>query len=379
MAGKRGQNEGSIFKRADGRWCAQMNLGYINGKRKRKYFYGDTRREVQERLTKTLRDIQQGLPIASERLTVEQFLTRWLEDSVRSSVRPRTYAEYEMRTRNHFIPTFGKVALEKLTAQHVQAFVADRLADGLSPRYVRTLLTTFRQALNRAVRWGLVQRNVASLVDTPKVERKEERILAPDDARRFLESAKEDRLESLYWVLLTTALRSGEARGLRWQDIDLAAGTLTVRVQVQRVNGTMQLVPPKTEKSRRTIAVAPVTVAALKRQRARQREERLLAGSRWQENGLVFTGITGGPVDTATFARKLSLALTRAGLPSMSPHRLRHSAATFMAVAGVNPRIAMDALGHADLAMTMGIYQHVTATMQRDVANGMEMLLTDTA
>jgi len=356
-----------------------VDLGYVNGKRKRKYLYGTTRRAVQQRLTKVLRDVQQGLPVAMERQTVAQFLERWLKDSVKPAVRPRTYTEYAMRTRNHFIPAFGMLALDKLTTQHVQAFLAERLAAGLSPRYVRTLLTTFRQAIGRAVKWGLVQRNVASLVDTPKVERKEERILAPDEARCFLEAAKGDRLEGLFWVLLTTALRSGEARGLRWQDIDFDASTLSVRVQVQRINGTMQLVAPKTEKSRRTIAVAPITIAALKRQRARQREERLLAGSRWSEHGLVFTGITGGPVDTATFARKLTLALTRADLPPMSPHRLRHSAATFMAVAGVNPRIAMDALGHSDLTMTMAIYQHVTATMQRDVANGMEALLTGIA
>src|SRR5207302_10986059 len=142
--------------------------------------------------------------------------------------------------------------------------------------------------------------------------------------------------------------------------------------------GKVQLVPPKTEKSVRTIAIAPVTVDALKRQRARQREERMLAGSRWQDQGLVFNGATGRPVDTATFARKLSQALIRAELPPMSPHRLRHSAATFMAVAGVNPRIAMEALGHSDLAMTMNVYQHVTATMHREVADGMESLLTGT-
>ncbi len=375
---KRGQNEGSIYKRPDGRWCAQVNLGYINGKRKRKYFYGDTRKEVQGQLTKTLRDLQQGLTVATERLTLAAFLTRWLEDSVKPTVRPRSYEAYRHRAQKHLIPGLGRHTLDKLTALHVQGFVRGKLADGLAPRTVGSLLGTLHTALEQAVRWNLVARNVASLVDAPRVERREVRTLTPDEARAFLKAAADDRLESLYWLALTTGMRRGEILGLRWQDVDLAEAILTIRVQLQRIGGKAQLVEPKTTTSRRTITIPPVTVAALHRQRARQNMERLLAGSRWQHHDLVFASTIGTPMDAVTFARKFDLALARAELPHIRVHDLRHTAATFMLAQGIAPRIAMDALGHSNLSMTMGIYQHVTANLRRDVAKGMEDLLTGT-
>jgi integrase len=372
---RRGQNEGSIFKRADGRWCAQMNLGYVNGKRKRKYFYGDTRRQVQDQLTKALRDVQQGLPVATERLTVDKFLTRWLEDSVKPAVRQRTYESYQHRVTKHLSPALGRITLDKLTAQHVQAFVNGKLRDGLSPRTVILLLGTLHTALERAVRWHLVHRNVAGLVDPPHVERKEVRILTPEQARTFLNAAKGDRLESLYWLALTTGMRRGEILGLRWQDVDLNEATLSVRVQLQRVGGKMQLVEPKTATSIRTIALPPVTIAALKRQRTRQYEEQVLAGNRWQEHDLVFASIIGTPMDFMTFARKFDISLTRAKLPHIRVHDLRHTAATFMLAQGIAPKLAMDVLGHSNLSMTMGTYQHVTAKLRREVAQGMQDLL----
>jgi integrase len=309
---RRGQNEGSIFKRADGRWCAQVNLGYVNGRRKRKYYYGDTRKEVQEKLTQTLRDVQQGLPVPTERLTVERFLARWLEDSAKPTVRPRTYETYQHRVTKHLAPALGRIALDKLTAQHVQAFINEKIKDGFSPRTVTSLLGTLHTALERAMRWHLVHRNVASLVDRPHVERAEVTILTPEQARTFLDAAKDDRLESLYWLALTTGMRRGEILGLRWQDVDLEEAILTVRVQLQRIGGRAQLVEPKTATSRRTIALPPVTVEALKRQRTRQRQERLLAGNKWRDTGLVFASVIGTPMDTVTFRRKFDLALKRA-------------------------------------------------------------------
>jgi integrase len=347
----------------------------VNGKRKRKYFYGETRKEVQEQLTKALRDVQQGLPVVTGRLTVEMFLTRWLEDSVKPTVRPRTYEAYQYRVTKHVIPALGRFALDKLTPQHIQVFVNGKLRDGLSPQTVANLLCTLQTALERAMRWHLVHHNVAGLVDPPHVARREVRILTPEQARTFLNAAKDDRLESLYWLALTTGMRRGEILGLRWQDVDLEEATLTVRVQLQRIRGKAQLVEPKTATSRRTIALPPVTIEALRRQRTRQDRERMLAGSRWSDHGLVFASTIGTPIDTATLARKFDQALTRAQLSHIRVHDLRHTAATFMLAQGIAPKLAMDALGHSNLSMTMGTYQHVTANLRREVAKGMQDLL----
>src|SRR5262249_9049812 len=157
-------NEGSIYKRRDGRWAATVTIGYENGKRKRKTFYGETRKEVQEQLTKALADLQQGLPLPSERLTVGAFLVRWLEESIRPTRRGKTYASYAQLVRLYLQPTLGHKVLAKLTAADVQTLINRLLEAGLAPRTVQYAHALLRAALNKAVKWGLVGRNVATLV-----------------------------------------------------------------------------------------------------------------------------------------------------------------------------------------------------------------------
>jgi integrase len=200
--GKRGNNEGTVFKRSDGRWCAVAHSGWENGKRRRKYVYGKTRAKVAEALNKVLQEKAQGLPIAFERQTVAVFLRRWLEDSVKPSVRPLTYQQYHQHVRLFLVPILGTLGLAKLRPQHVQAFLNEKLKGGLSPRTVQLSLVILRHALDQAVSWGLVARNVAKLVDSPKVKRPETQYLTPEQARQFLDSARGKRLEALYSVAL---------------------------------------------------------------------------------------------------------------------------------------------------------------------------------
>lgn len=372
---KRGQNEGSIYKRDDGRWCAVVNLGYQNGKRKRKYFYGDTRREVQQQLTKSLRDQQQGLQIAPERQALGQFLTCWLEDSAKPSVRPKTYVSYEQIVRIHLNPELGRIPLAKLTPRDVQAFINRKLAAGLSPRTVDYCRAVLRRALNQALRWGLVARNVATLVDPPKQSRPSPRFLTPAEARVFLETVKGDRLEVLYTVALAIGLRQGEALGLVWEDVDLEAGTLTVRYALQRVGGKLTRVEPKTQTSRRTLALPGVALAALRRHRTRQLEERLVAGSRWQDSGLVFTTMTGTPLDARNVVRQFHRLRTQAGLSWLRFHDLRHAYGSLLAAQGVHPRVAMELMGHSQLSVTMQVYTHVAPELAREAADKIDALL----
>ncbi len=191
---KRGQNEGSIYKRNDRRWVAVVSLGYRRGKRWRKSFYGDTRKEVQEKLTAALRAHQQGLPVAPERQTFGQFLERWLANSVKPTVRPLTYERYAQLVRLHITPVLGRIPLAKLGPQEVQAFLNAKRKDGLSPRTVQYLHVTLRCALGQAVKWESVPRNVAKLVDTAKVERPEVKPFTPEEARAFMAAVSGDRL-----------------------------------------------------------------------------------------------------------------------------------------------------------------------------------------
>lgn len=374
MAKKRGQNEGSIYKRADGRWEGALTLPNSGGKRKR--FYGETQREAREKMTAALRALDQGEAPITDRQTVAQFLARWLEDSVKPSKAPKTYASYADLVRLHIVPTLGKHQLSKLQPQHVEALMAAKTAAGLSPRTVQYIRAVLRIALNRALKWGLVARNVAALTDPPRGKRPEVQPLSPAQARVFLDAARGDRLEALYSVALALGLRQGEALGLHWADVDLDAGTIAVRCQLQRIDGKPQIVPLKTGKSRRTIDMPASTVAGLRAHRTRQLSERLLAGERWQDRGLVFTTVIGTPLDPGNVRKRFQLLLNGAGLPHQRFHDLRHTCASLLLAQNVHPRIVMEILGHSQIAMTMDTYSHVMPTMRREAAGLLDTLLT---
>lgn len=375
---KRGQNEGSIYKRKDGRWVASLNLGFQGGKRKRKCFYGWTRREVQEKLTEALRNLQQGLPLANDVITVEQFLDKWLEDSARPNVRSLTYESYERIIRNHIKPELGRIKLAKLAPHHIQSLINKKLEEGASPRYVQYIHAVLRGALGQAYKWGMIHRNVAKLVDPPRVRRAEVIPLTPEQARAFLETAKGDRLEALYCVALALGLRRGEALGLKWEDINFETGTLRVNHSLQwPKGGGWVLVEPKTARSRRNIRLPQVTLTALIKHRKRQVKERLLVGDRWEDFGFVFTTGKGTPLMGWNVAkRSFKPLLKKAGLPDIRFHDLRHTAASLLLAQGVQPRVIMETLGHCSISLTMDVYSHVMPIMQKEAAEKMQEILS---
>ncbi len=370
---RRGHNEGSIYRRKDGRWTGVLTIG--GGKRK--YYYGRTRGEVQAKLASAAAGLNSGLtPPASERLTVGQFLTGWLSDTVKPSVRPSTFRGYESKVRTHILPGLGKQPLVKLTPQRLEAFFNHKRMAGLSPQTVQHLRAILRAALSDAVKWGLVQRNVAALVDGPRVPHHHIQPLSPDEARRLLEVVAPHRLGALFSVALAVGLRQGEALGLRWEDVDLDAGTLTVRKTLQRIEGEFELVEPKTVRSRRTIALPSAAVDALRRHRARQVEERLKAGSMWKNDwGLVFTTATGRPLQGTNVTRTFQQVLAKAGLRRQRFHDLRHSCASLLLAQGVHPRVVMETLGHSQIGLTMNTYSHVLPPLQREAAVRMDEVL----
>ncbi len=252
---RRGHGEGSIYKDGDGRWRAVVDLGWQQGKRKRKYLSGKTRREVQEKLSAALRAHHQGIAVGiDERQTLGKFLTQWLE-SVKSSVRPSTLRSYSHYATFHLIPELGNVRLASLTAQQVQSMLTRKLASGLAPRTVQHLRAVLRTALAQALRWDLVPRNVAELVSGPRVEKVEIQPLTPEQARQMISAVRDDRLGALYILALATGLRQGELLGLRWQDVDPEGLTLRVSRTLQRVDGQYQLQEPKTHRSRRALVL----------------------------------------------------------------------------------------------------------------------------
>ena len=364
---RRGRGEGTIHLRSDGRWAGAVTLGYRAGKRRRKTVYGKTRRQVQDKITKVLNTQQDGLPIPTGRQSVEQFLTRWLTDVVRTSVRPRTHESYSSLVECHIAPVLGKVQLEKLTPQDVQAFMNGKLKEGLSPRTVQYLRAVLRRALGQALKWGLIPRNVATLVDPPHVRKFELKLLTPDELRDFLDAVKGNRFEALLILTVTTGLRRGEVLGLQKDDLDLRRGQLRVRHALQRVKGHgLQLVETKSAAGRRPLKLSKLAVQALTRHRLRQLEERLAAGSRWTESGFIFTSRKGTPPEPATVIRNCHRVLKNAGLRRQRFHDLRHANASLLLAEGVHPRVVMEMLGHSQISLTLNTYSHVIPSLQDD-------------
>lgn len=377
MPKRRGHGEGTIFQRKDGRWCAAITTGRdASGKLKRSYIYGKTRKEVQEELTKSLRDQQQGLLVDPSRQTVREFLMRWLEDCVKGTAAPKTYEDYGCVVRRHLIPTIGPIQLTKLSPQHLQRLYREKQDSGLT-RMVQLIHAVLHRALNQALKWNIVPRNVADAVDVPRVAKKEMRALSPEEAGKFLEAAQDDRLHALYVLTVSTGLRLGEVLGLKWLDTDLDAGTIQVQRALQWGKDGFYFTEPKTARSRRIVMLPAMAVTALKKHRAKQAEERLALGEVWQDIGMVFTSTIGTPLNPSDLRnRSFHKILERAGLPRIRFHDLRHTAASLLLAAGENPKVVQEMLGHSTIRMTMDTYSHTIPSLQKQAAAKMDSILT---
>jgi integrase len=373
VAPRRGNREGSIVRRKDGMWQGAVTL--VDGRRK--YLYGGSREEIRRKVASALHSIDTGTLSDSHGITVGDFLDQWLAEVVKPSVRHWTFTGYEVHVRLHLKPTVGTIPLDKLTPLHVQQLVNGRIAAGMSPRSVRYIRGTLRTALNQAMHWGLISRNAASLVSSPRVEHYEIKPFTPDEARSFLSAIKGDRLAALYSVALTMGLRQGEALGLQWHDVDLEMGYLRISKQLQRIDGKFQILEAKTARSRRTLALPASIVDALRAHRIRQQEERRILGAPTQKWDLVFTTENGRPIDGTVVSHHFHRVLERAGLQQRRFHDLRHSCATLLLVQGVSPRVVMDVLGHSQIALTMNTYSHVIPELKRDAATRMDDLIAD--
>jgi integrase len=253
-----------------------------------------------------------------------------------------------------------------------------KTAAGLSPRTVQYLRAVLRRALGQALKWGLVARNVATLVDPPRSVKTPVAPLSAEQARAFIAHTAADRLGPLFHVAIASGLRQGELFGLRWQDVDLTVGTLYIRHALQRIDGTLTLVEPKTALSRRTVTLPESAVAALRVQHDRQVFERAAACEGWREGGYVFTSSIGTPLEPSNVSHRLHTLLEAAGLPHQRFHDLRHCAASLLLAGGVAPRTIMGILGHSQISLTMNTYAHLSPALERDAARALDGVLAGT-
>jgi integrase len=361
---QRGHGEGSIYQRKDGRWTASITLE----NRKRKYFYGETRKEVQEKLKVALHQQQQGTLATGPKQTVKQYLDQWLEEVHKPTIRLSTYLNYRRYLDRYILPALGQIQLQKLTAQQVQALYARKQKEGIVPGTIRFIHAILHKAFDQAVRWKLVAHNVCDEVTPPRNEKHEIKPLTKEQAQKLLETVRGHHLEALLTIALITGMRRGELRSLRWGDINFEDKSLQVCHTVENLTGYgYRENEPKSSRGKRRIALPDFAVEMLKMHRVKQIEARLTVGAAWIDRDLVFCRANGDFLPASTLLYNFDKLLKEAGIPHIRFHDLRHSAATILLMKGVHPKVVQEILGHSSISMTMDVYSHVLPSMQKEV------------
>ena len=377
---KRGNGEGSIYEhKRNGKKVGYRGsyTVYTADGPKRRYVTGKTRQEVRQKLTKAMADRDGGLVFDAGILTVGEYLTRWLEDSVKGTVRTSTYETTGHMVRPHLVPALGRMKLKDLSPTHVRSFYREKLDSGLSPATVRKMHSVLNKALKQVMLDGLIPRNVCEAVKPPKVERKEITPLDQEQARALLEAAAGDRLEALYVLAIHTGMREGELLGLKWEDVDLEKRVLRLRRALIREGGKVTLGDLKTPKSRRSVRLTCAAVDALRSHLERQLEEIERMGSLYQPGGLVFATESGSLINPSNLRnRSFKPLLKRTQLPDICFHDLRHTCATLLLSQGTHPKLVQELLGHATIAMTLDTYSHFLPSMGDQTVKAMEAALS---
>ena len=371
MPKKRGQNEGSIYKRKNGRWSAQIS---IQGQRVTKYF--NTQREGLDWLHSMRNQINAGLTLDGAQKTLSEFLEQWL-GSIRVSVKVKTHSQYKQIVRMHITPTLGSIKLKDLRPDQIQALYNKKLDSGISARTLLLVHTVLRQSLKQALKWGTIGRNPTDAITRPKVIRAEMLTFTEDQARTFISLAETTRYGALFNLALHTGMRQGELLGLKWIDLDWVKRKLQVRRQIQRIPGQgLSFVEPKSAAGRRAISLSKNMVERMRKHYNEQSTIRENAGIKWQENDLVFPTTLGTPMHPTSMYKDFKALLAKNDLPNIRFHDLRHTAATLMLQQGIHPKVVQERLGHADITLTLNTYSHVLPSMQEDAAEKLDELLT---
>ncbi|WP_432587757.1 site-specific integrase [Streptomyces sp. HD1123-B1] len=369
MAQQRKRNPngaGTITRRKDGRYQAAVYVLQPDGTRARKFTYGKTWTECDNKRRELLAKVDGGIPVPTRSAKLAEWLPYWLDNVIKPNRKRTTYSKYAMHIRLYLVPMLGAKRLESLGPRHVRTFLAE-LARKTTAATAKEAHRVLRTALTAACREELVTRNVASLVEAPKVNSRETTPWSLDETLRFLEEARRDPLYAAFVLAIAMGLRRGEVLGLRWSDVDLDKRVIRVGNQVQRIGGELYQDTTKTGKIR-PVPLPLICLAALRWHRLR------LTGAP-APHALVFTTRTGRPIEPRNLNRSFSRLTAAAGLRRIRLHDARHGCATLLTAAGVAPRVLMEILGHSQISITMDVYTHVAQDTQREAISHMDRLL----
>ena len=367
---KRANGTGSIYRNGD-RWrVAIPYTDAVTGETRHKVLTAKTREQAEAMLVDNVRARDAGMDLTS--VTLEVFLERWLKTQ-RLRVRPSTAMAHESHVRLYLVPALGKIPVGKVSPNDVERMMARMIERGLSARTARHARTTLRKALGTAERDGLVSRNPAASVELPRLRHREMTALTREETARLIATCvqADSVFGDVVIVSVTTGLRQGETLGLSWSDVTLEPDpSLEIRNSLARTHeGGFELGETKTAQSRRHVDLSPDAAAAIHRQRLRQLESRLQAGTTWRETGLVFTDEVGQWLKGWNVTHAFHGLSKHAGIRDCRFHDLRHTAATLWLQAGVGLKTVSEALGHTSIAITADVYGKVSPVQRRELAD----------
>ena len=341
-------------------------------------FHGN-RTDARKRLRQLLIDLDNGIFTKPGKTTMADYLNTWLKDYCKPSLSPRTLELYSYICRVHLIPRIGKMTLTELKPQHLQNLYSEKLSSGLSARTVQLCHVAIHKALKNAVRINLLSRNVADAVQKPKIQRPEMHPMTENDLTRFLDSAKQGSYYALFYTYLFTGMRRGELLAVRWSDLDLLDMQISVSRTMQylnRVKNHISFKEPKSQKSRRLIALSPSNVLILEEHRKAQEKVReSLQLSPITDNDLVFSHWDGSPLLPDSITHAWVKLVRKCGLYGIRLHDARHTHATIMLKQGVHPKIVQERLGHSTISTTLDTYSHVAPGLQQAAARAFDDIL----
>lgn len=377
MAKKRGTGEGTVFKRADGIWTGSISLGFgQDGKRIRKTVYGATQKEVNEKLDDIKQQRRHGAASIVGKDTVTAFLNRWLADDVALNKAGKTHQEYEGTVRLYIVPFIGEIKLNRLNGETLISWQGKLSRKGFSNNMRLRSIRILRNALNKAVKLGLIRFNPVFALDKPRVTRKDVTPLEPEQCQELFAACQSHRLGDMIILAAMTGLRKGELFALDWNAVNLTEGVLVVRRTLQEMRG-LTLKEPKSKAGKRVVSLGAEAVAALRSRLKKAQEE----GFEPDQVPIVFPNNLGGYMRGSNFDRNVWYPIRKAaGIPETFVfHDLRHTQASLMLAAGVDLKVIQKRLGHRDFATTANIYSHLLQGAEHEAVDKVTEMMNQRA